>query len=331
MSVETTRRSVLMGALGLAGAMTFFGAAYAETTRLRLAWWGGNERTRRTQEVLKLYQQHVTGVELAGEVSNSEYFTKLATQVVGRSAPDVFQLEPNSFADFVKRDCVLALDGLMPNPIDAAGISRAMLDLCAVDGKVWGIPQALNSFAMMYDKDAFATAGVAPPDAQTSWDDYADRMVELTKALNRRRYWGSCDASGYSYAFQVWLRQRGRDLFTADQALGFGKDDVAEWFSYWDKLRQRGGCVPADVAALSPDFDDQPHAADPGQRGDELRLFQPDRRHAGDNAGTAGNDHVSEWRRRGKTRAVLSAGEQLVDLRAVPKSRGGRALRQFLR
>ncbi|EJK87925.1 ABC transporter substrate-binding protein [Rhizobium sp. AP16] len=253
MSVETTRRSVLMGALGLAGAMTFFGAAYAETTRLRLAWWGGNERTRRTQEVLKLYQQHVTGVELAGEVSNSEYFTKLATQVVGRSAPDIFQLEPNSFADFVKRDCVLALDGLMPNPIDAAGISRAMLDLCAVDGKIWGIPQALNSFAMMYDKDAFATAGVAPPDAQTSWDDYADRMVELTKALNRRRYWGSCDASGYSYAFQVWLRQRGRDLFTADQALGFGKDDVAEWFAYWDKLRQRGGCVPADVAALSPD------------------------------------------------------------------------------
>jgi multiple sugar transport system substrate-binding protein len=70
MSVVTTRRSVLMGALGLAGAMTSFGAARAETMRLRLAWWGGSERTRRTQDVLNLYQQRITGVELAGVVSN---------------------------------------------------------------------------------------------------------------------------------------------------------------------------------------------------------------------------------------------------------------------
>ena len=247
------RRSVLKTALGLAGALSFAGTARAEAARLRVTWWGGDDRARRTQEVLKLYQQRAAEVELLGEVSNAEYFTKLATQLVGGNAPDIFQLEPNSFADFVRRGSALDLDGLMPSPIDASGFGRGMLDLCAIDGKVWGIPHALNSFGLMYDKDAFAKAGVAPPDDRTSWDDYADRMVELTKALGRDQYWGSCDASGYSYAFQVWLRQRGRDLFTADQALDFGKDDAAEWFAYWDRLRQRGGCVPADIAATSPD------------------------------------------------------------------------------
>lgn len=253
MSAAIGRRSLLAGALGLAGAAMVPAAARAELERLRIVWWGSDDRTRRTQEVLKLYQAKGQGAELVGEVSNAEYFPKLATQLVGRSAPDIFQLEPNSFADFVQRGATLPLDELMPKPIDAAGISRDLLDLCALDGKVWGIPHGLNSFALMYDTAVFQAAGIAPPDDKTSWDDYAERMVELTKAADRDQYWGSCDGSGYSYAFQVWLRQRGADLFTADRALGFNQDHAAGWFAYWDGMRKRGGCVPADIAALSPD------------------------------------------------------------------------------
>ncbi|WP_395675266.1 ABC transporter substrate-binding protein [Inquilinus sp.] len=253
MSAAIGRRSVLAGALGLAGAAMVPAAARADLERLRIVWWGNDDRTRRTQEVLKLYQAKGQGAELVGEVSNAEYFPKLATQLVGRSAPDIFQLEPNSFADFVQRGATLPLDELMPKPIDAAGIGRDLLDLCALDGKVWGIPHGLNSFALMYDTAVFKAAGIAPPDDKTSWDDYAERMVELTKAAGRDQYWGSCDGSGYSYAFQVWLRQRGADLFTADRALGFNQDHAAGWFAYWDGMRKRGGCVPADIAALSPD------------------------------------------------------------------------------
>ncbi|WP_343713307.1 extracellular solute-binding protein [Inquilinus sp.] len=252
MTAAIGRRSVLAGALGLAGA-SMVPAARAEAERLRIVWWGNDDRTRRTTEVLKLYQAKGQGAELVGEVSNAEYFPKLATQLVGRSAPDIFQLEPNSFADFVQRGATLPLDEFMPKPIDTAGIPRELLDLCALDGKVWGIPHGLNSFALMYDTAVFKAAGIAPPDDKTSWDDYAARMVELTKAAGRDQYWGSCDGSGYSYAFQVWLRQRGADLFTADRTLGFNQDHAAEWFSYWDKMRKAGGCVPADIAALSPD------------------------------------------------------------------------------
>lgn len=253
MSAAIGRRSVLAGALGLAGAAALPAALRAESARLRVVWWGSDDRTRRTLEVLKLYQAKVQDAELVGEVSNAEYFPKLATQLVGRSAPDIFQLEPGSFADFVQRGATLPLDGLMPQPIDTAGIGRDLLDLCALDGKVWGVPHGLNSFALMYDTAVFKAAGIAPPDDKTSWDDYADRMAALTKAAGRDQYWGSCDASGYGFAFQVWLRQRGADLFTADRALGFNQDHAAEWFSYWDKMRRSGGCVPADIAALSPD------------------------------------------------------------------------------
>ncbi|MGK9167528.1 extracellular solute-binding protein [Inquilinus limosus] len=253
MSAAIGRRSVLAGALGLAGAAVIPAVGRAEAARLRVVWWGSDDRTRRTLEVLKLYQSRVEGTELLGEVSNAEYFPKLATQLVGRSAPDIFQLEPNSFADFVQRGAALPLDDFLPKPIDTGGFGRDLLDLCALDGKVWGIPHGLNSFGLMYDASVFKTAGVPPPDDKTNWDDYAERMVELTRALGRDQYWGSCDSSGYSFAFQVWLRQRGADLFTADRALGFGQEHAADWFAYWDGMRRRGGCVPADVAALSPD------------------------------------------------------------------------------
>lgn len=171
MSAAIGRRSVLAGALGVAGAAALPAALRAESVRLRVVWWGNDDRTRRTLEVLKLYQAKAQGAELVGEVSNAEYFPKLATQLVGRSAPDIFQLEPGSFADFVQRGATLPLDDLMPQPIDTAGVGRDLLDLCALDGKVWGIPHGLNSFALMYDTAVFQAAGIAPPDEKTSWDD----------------------------------------------------------------------------------------------------------------------------------------------------------------
>jgi multiple sugar transport system substrate-binding protein len=48
----------------------------------------------------------------------------------------------------------------------------------------------------------------------------------------------------------VWMRQRGKALYTADGKLGFDAQDVGEWFEFWHDLRKRGAAASADVAAL---------------------------------------------------------------------------------
>jgi multiple sugar transport system substrate-binding protein len=248
---QLRRRAVLQGAGALgAAALGLPSPARAEDLRMRIYWWGSQDRARRTEAVIDLYQKQHPGVTLVGEVGSADYWTKLDTQIAGRSAPDIFSLEPNTIADYARRGACLALDKLIPKPLDIASFGQPMIDLAAADGHVWGVGCGLNSFSMFYIKDVFAASRLPEPTWQTTWKDYADLAVELTKAIGKPGMAGSCDGSRYQYAFETWLRQRGSALFTADQKIAFTPDQATEWFAYWADIRKRGGCVPADVQAM---------------------------------------------------------------------------------
>lgn len=247
-----TRRSMLRGGAGLAGLAAFGSApALAQTsTRLRTYWWGSPDRARRTNEVSRLYSTRHPEVTIVGEVgAGSEYWAKLATQMAARDISDVFQLEPNTLSDFAQRGACKDLEPLLPRNFADAGIASTTLDLCKVDGKLYGVPLGLNSFSVFYDTTVF-TGGLQAPTPATTWQQYADLAVEITRAANRRGYAGSAYGARYNYLFDAWLRQRDKGLFTADGRLGFTVDDAREWFTYWEDLRRRGGTVGADVQTL---------------------------------------------------------------------------------
>jgi multiple sugar transport system substrate-binding protein len=245
---------MLRGGTGLAGLAAFGSAPVLAqaSTRLRSYWWGSPDRARRTNEVARLYTGRRPEVTIVGEVgAGSEYWTKLATMMVARNVPDVFQLEPNTLSDFAQRGACKDLEPLLPRTFADAGIASTTLDLCRVDGKLYGVPLGLNSFSVFYDTTVFAQTGLPAPTPQTTWQQYADLAVELGRASGRARgYAGSAYGARYNYLFDAWLRQRDKGLFTADGGLGFTVDDARDWFTYWEDLRRRGGTVSADVQTL---------------------------------------------------------------------------------
>ncbi len=250
MPIELTRRRLLQAGAA-AGALVADGRpAAAAEARLRMYWWGSQDRARRTLAVADAYHKAKPDVTLTGEAAGGDYFQKLATQVAGRNAPDVFQLEPLTLADYARRGACAPLDPLIPNPLDIADFGQAMRDLCVVDGKTWGVALGLNAFSMFYDTAAFQKAGLPAPTDKTDWKQYADLSVELSKALKPEGKFGSPDGSRYHYVFEYFLHQRGKLTFTAEGKIGFDADDAKEWFSYWADLRQRGGCVTPDIMAL---------------------------------------------------------------------------------
>ncbi|HEX3347772.1 MAG TPA: extracellular solute-binding protein, partial [Acetobacteraceae bacterium] len=244
-----SRRHLLQTAATLP--LVLGGSAGAAELRLRMFWWGGQERARRTIAVNDLYHQHHPDVTIAGESQDgAAYFQKLATQLAGRDAPDIFQLEPTALPDFASRGATLPLDPMLGKDIQTKDFAPGMLDLCRIDGKVQGLPIGVNSFSLFIDNAAFSDAGFTPPNDATTWDQYADLCVAFTKKVAKPNYWASPDGSRYHDMFRVWLGQRGKVLFTADGQLGCNADDAAEWFAYWDKLRKAGGITPPDVASL---------------------------------------------------------------------------------
>ena len=48
----------------------------------------------------------------------------------------------------------------------------------------------------------------------------------------------------------MWLRQRGKALYTEDGKLGFDVTDITEWYAFWHDLRKRGAIASPEVAAL---------------------------------------------------------------------------------
>ncbi|WP_225773128.1 ABC transporter substrate-binding protein [Inquilinus sp. Marseille-Q2685] len=247
------RRSFLQGTIvagAAAGAALSLGAgrAMAAETRLRMTWWGSQERAKRTQDVAKLYEQKTPDIAIVGEpLSGDAYWTKLSTQMAGRNVSDVFQLEPSTVSDYSKRGACMALDPFIPKPLDVEAFGAKMLDLCRVDGKIYGVGLGLNSFSMFYDTTVFAKAGIPVPTPDTTWIQFAEMAAELTKAAGKDQLWGAAYGARYAYVLDVWLRQRGKSLFSPEGSIGFGVEDAKEWYAYWEDLRKKNICVSADL------------------------------------------------------------------------------------
>jgi multiple sugar transport system substrate-binding protein len=245
------------------------GSALAADIALRLYWWGGADRARRTLAVGELFSAAHSGVAVGGEPVGADYWPKLATMMVGRNLPDVVQFEPSTIADYARRGATLPLDQYIPSTIKTGDLAPGVLDLARVDGQVHGIALGLNAFSMFYNVDLFQQVGLAEPAWGLTWDEYAKLAVELTKAAGRDKLWGSPNGARYNYVFQAWLHQRGKLLFSEDGGLGFTVDDAREWYDYWDKLDKAGGCVSADLQSMDQSLID----SNPLTRGNSAMAF----------------------------------------------------------
>jgi multiple sugar transport system substrate-binding protein len=59
------------------------------------------------------------------------------------------------------------------------------------------------------------------------------------------------DAGASYIAADMFFRARGKEFWTAERRLGFDQTDLADWFAYWQRLRESGGTPPGDIQALA--------------------------------------------------------------------------------
>lgn len=255
--MSMTSRRALLGAGAGALALAATGASAQSTpTRLRAFWWGNPDRDRRTRAAFDLYQNR-GAVQIASEASGwGDYWTKLATQTAGGNPPDLIQMDYRYIYEYSRRGVLADLGPHTPRPLDLGTFSKSGRDAGTVDGKIYGVTLGVNSKAAVIDTTMFERVGVTTIDPAWTWDDMARIAAEISK-INPGRYWGTGDNSRWEQGFEHWLNQRGKLLYTAEGRAAFSRDDVAEWFAFWDRLRKAGICAPAEVAALATGSIDQ--------------------------------------------------------------------------
>lgn len=246
-----TRRALLVATTAALGAG--FGPAQLaaqDSADLRMMWWGSQPRAERTFALIEKFEEANPGITVRGEtVGWADYWTRLATQVAGRNAPDLIQQDYRYIFEYAGRGALLDLSPYLDDILSLPGVDETGLEGGMSDGALWGINLGVNSVSLMVNATVFEEAGVPLPENGMTWEQIKELAQEVAEKSDRVRY-GFEDSSGYEPTLHNWLRQRGKELYTAEGELAFDVDDMVEWYEFWQDMRESGLVPPADIQAL---------------------------------------------------------------------------------
>ncbi|MFE4058162.1 ABC transporter substrate-binding protein [Streptomyces sp. NPDC059096] len=244
---RTTRSWALLMTLTLSALLTACGGSEGTSgggkVTLRYTWWGNPDRAARTDEAVALFEKEHPGIDVQTSFAGYDaYKQKLATQAAGGDAPDVMQLDYRMIDQYATGGVLLDL-GTQPGALGTDEIDPGLLATGAVDGTQYAIVQARGTETVVYDAKGWKEAGVAPPRAGWTWNDWADTVRELTRRTGKP---GSVDPGQSEDCFEVWLRGQGKSLYTKGGGLGFTAGDLTRWWTFADGLRREGVVSPAE-------------------------------------------------------------------------------------
>ncbi|ASU78860.1 sugar ABC transporter substrate-binding protein [Actinopolyspora erythraea] len=208
---------------------------------LQFSWWGNADRAEVTNEAVELFERRNPGIEVQTSFSSyNSYIQKLATQAAGGNAPDVMQLDYRQISQYASAGLLLDLDD-RPS-ISTGEVTSAMLRTGQANGEQYAIPMGRTSQVMVYDSARWQRAGVPEPEFGWTWRDWSRAMRQLGEATDRT---GATDPGWSEDWFEVWLRGRGKSLYTDRGGLNYDAADLARFWRTTNELSQRGAVSPA--------------------------------------------------------------------------------------
>jgi multiple sugar transport system substrate-binding protein len=219
-----------------------------QPVQLEVTWWGGPARAEITQKVLDLYTQKHPNVTFTTQWQGySGYYDKVNTSAAGRNAADIIQIDNRVLREYANKGLITELDPWVGNTLQVAGIDEKLLSTGKVDDKLYAVPLAANTQALVYDRTVLERVGMLPPEnGWATWEEFGTWAAQATQALGRAP-WAMRDESENISLFEPWLRQQGKELYDG-QKLGFTKEDVTAWFEMWARFRESGAASPQEVA-----------------------------------------------------------------------------------
>ena len=164
---------------------------------------------------------------------------------------DVFEADQFQLVSLVERDAVLNLDPILQE--DAHGIADDfyphILEAFTWQGQIWAVPADIDSWVLYYNKDLFDQAGIRPPEAEWSWNDFLEKAALLTADLGDRSRFGANPAEAPEII--AFIYQHGGaivDSIIDPQAPTFDSPatiEAVEWYSYLDL--EYGVMTPPEV------------------------------------------------------------------------------------
>ncbi len=221
------------------------------TVTIRLSGWQSNPNEKKLLEkVLREFEAQNPTIKVKYETINSEYMDVIKTRLIGDVAPDVFYLDSFEAPLLMKQGVLEPLDRYMTAAFNRVDFIPALLAAFQYQGKLYGLPKDFSTLALIYNKQAFAEAGIRQP--PQTWDD----LVIASKKLTRQDQTGKIARYGFGLApelaRQVYVIQAfGGQLVNADGYASFATPAGLQGLQLVvDQYRRdRSSAQPTDVGA----------------------------------------------------------------------------------
>lgn len=126
----------------------------------------------------------------------SDFTKKVKLQLVSKNdITPVFFTDSAQAMSFGEQGALMDLDANVKADIQEDAYSKALRAVTNLDGKLWGVPHAMNSIAIVYNKDIFDEKGIAYPEENWTFED----MLQLADKLTFDR-----DGDGKNDVFGIW-------------------------------------------------------------------------------------------------------------------------------
>jgi oligogalacturonide transport system substrate-binding protein len=216
---------------------------------LRFAWWGGDARHKATLDAINLYTSKNPNVKINAEYSGFDgYYQKLVTQLSGRTAPDIMQIDVTWIPELSAQGDFFA-DLSQQKSIDTKVFDENFLKQYSYsNNKLIGLPTGINASAFLFNEDFFKKYGI---DTKTKWN--WQNLAETAKAVHEKdknAYLLNFDATVSYYLLKMYIIQKtGNPWIKEDYTLGFDKQTLTDGLTYLSNLFKVGGIQPFEESA----------------------------------------------------------------------------------
>lgn len=219
--------------------------AAAEQTEIVLLHWGDAEEAAVVATLVASFERANPDVRVKRINGGANYFAKLQTMVAAGDPPDVFFLNAYLLPKYVPAGVIRPLDDLFERDASRGELGFEREDMFGEvlsgfrydgerlgDGPLYGVPMSFTPMGFYYNRSLFEEAGVAPPSAGWTWDDFERKARAVAEATGAR---AAVDLRG-AQLWRLMAWGEGSDIVTPgferavdDAALGRATARLASW------------------------------------------------------------------------------------------------------
>jgi multiple sugar transport system substrate-binding protein len=198
----------------MTGVRAIAAPSYSTVTVSLAGWASTPAEPDNLRKVLANFEKKYPNIKVNYEVINTDFETKMETELTAGTAPDVFYLDSSWLGDFASTGRLMSLNSFAKKDkaFDEKDFYKPLVRAFTYKGRIYGFPKDYSTLVLWYNKDMFKAAHISHP--PTTW---AELQADACKLTNKSKHIYGISLSADPARWLAFVVQAGGWLLNSHQ------------------------------------------------------------------------------------------------------------------